>query len=216
MQRYYLHGDQSEDTPLLYFCALCDVFAQEDHFTQHGAKNRERYDRSRARLKNLSSRFTRPKNPISLAESWPKPISPQKSSFYRWLSKQADRDDPIGDIATDALRDKSFPTNSQTLPRLERHVLLKGGHEDALTALREAFAEFRAKGKLRSGVSPKLRFEIFRNCDYCCQICGRKASLELTLEIDHKVPVALGGTNDPDNLWVLCFVCNRGKSASEL
>jgi len=216
MQRYYLHGDRSEEDPLLYFCALCDLFMREDHFTQHGAKNRERYDRSRACFKNLSSRFARPKNAISLAESWPKPISPPKSSFYRWLSKQIDRDDPIGDIAIDVLRDKSFPTNSQALPRLERHVLLKGGHEDALTALREAFSEFRAKGKLRSGISPKLRFEIFRSCEYCCQICGRKASLELTLEIDHKVPIALGGTNDPDNLWVLCFECNRGKSASNL
>lgn len=216
MQRYYLHGDQSEDDPRLYFCALCDVFAQEGHFKQHGEKNRARYERARARLKNINSRFTRPKNPLSLAESWPKPASPTKSSFYRWLSKQTGRDDPIGDIASDVLRDKSFPINSQAPLRLERHILLKGGHEDALTALREAFSEFRTKGKFRSGISPKLRFEIFRSCNYRCQICGRKASLDLTLEIDHKVPVARGGTNDLANLWVLCFDCNRGKSASEL
>ncbi len=216
MTRYYLHGDRSEDDLLRYFCGLCDTFELEKHFDTHGTKNRERYERSRARLKNLHQPYTRPKNPSTLAETWPKLTAPTKSPFYRWLSRQIDRDDLIGDIASDAVRDNSFPSNSQALNRLERHIILKGGREDALTALREAFSEFCAKGKLRSGISPKLRFEIFRNCDYSCQICGRKASLDLTLEIDHKNPVALGGTNDPENLWVLCFDCNRGKSASKL
>lgn len=216
MTRYYLHGDKSEEDPLLYFCALCDAFEQEAHFNTHGARNRERYDYARARLQNLRSPLTRPKNPVTLAEYWPKPVSPPKSSFYRWLAKQCERDDLIGDIASDALRDKSFPCNSLSLPRLERHIILKRGHEHALTALREAFFEFRAKGKLRSGIPPKLRFEVFRRCEYCCQLCGRTASVDLTLELDHKLPVSQGGTNETENLWVLCFECNRGKSASEL
>lgn len=216
MTRYYLHGDKSEDDESLYYCAICDAFASRKHFAHHGNRNRERHDHSRARLRNLRAPYSRPKNPISLADEWPKAASPTRGSFYRWLRKQSDRDDPISDLSSDVARDKSFPSNSQSLSKLERHVALKGGCEVALTALREAFAEFLAKGNLRAGITPKLRFEVFRKCDYCCQLCGRKASLELTLEIDHKVSVSLGGTNDPDNLWVLCFDCNRGKSASEL
>lgn len=216
MARYYLHGDKSEDDASLYYCAICDIFSQESHFASHGNKNRARYDRSRARLKNLRHPNTRPKKPPTLADEWPKPISPTRSPFYRWLIKQSGRDDPIGDLSSDVVRDKSFPANTQVLSTLERHVAIKSGHGDALTAIREAFAEFRANGNCRAGITPKLRFEVFKKCNYCCQICGRKASLELSLEIDHKDPVSQGGTNDPDNLWVLCFDCNRGKSASAL
>jgi uncharacterized protein YozE (UPF0346 family) len=216
MTRYYIHGDKSEEDSSLYFCAMCDLFVERGHFEIHGDKNRDRYDRSAARVKNLNAPNIRPKNPPNLADDWPKPIKPTRSAFYRWLMKQTDRDDPIGDLSSDVARDRNFPSNSQSLRHLERHIALKGAYEDALTALREAFSEFLAKGKVRSGISPKLRFEIFQKCEYCCQICGRKASLDLTLEIDHKTPVAKGGSNDPSNLWVLCFDCNRGKSAREL
>lgn len=216
MARYYLHGDKSEDDASFYYCAICDIFSPESHFTSHGNRNRERYDGSRARLKNLRPPHTRPKNPPTLADEWSKAISPTRSPFYRWLIKQSGRDDPIGDLSDDVVRDKSFPTNTQSLAKLERYVAGRRAHKDALTALREAFSEFRAKGNLRAGIAPKLRFEVFQKCNYQCQICGRKASIELTLEIDHKDPVSHGGTNDPENLWVLCFDCNRGKSASKL
>lgn len=48
-----------------------------------------------------------------------------------------------------------------------------------------------------------------------CQLCGRKAP-EVVLEIDHIIPVSKGGTNDPSNLQVLCFDCNRGKGVDLL
>jgi 5-methylcytosine-specific restriction endonuclease McrA len=44
-----------------------------------------------------------------------------------------------------------------------------------------------------------------------CRICGRKAP-DVSLEVDHIIPVDKGGTNDPSNLETLCFDCNRGKS----
>lgn len=216
MVRYYLHGDANEADASLYYCAICDVFNSKNHFYQHGNKNRERYDKARARLRYLREPYTRPKNPNSLAEEWPKLAKPVRSQFYRWLVKQSLRDDPVGDLSSDVIRDKSFPLNSQSLRKLEHHIATKNGIDEALTALREAFSEFRSKGNFRAGVTPKIRFEIFRDCNYCCQICGRKASLDLTLEIDHKTPVSRGGSNDQNNLWVLCFDCNRGKGASEL
>jgi len=61
-----------------------------------------------------------------------------------------------------------------------------------------------------------LRYAIFKRDSYRCQICGRSAHDGITLEIDHKIPRSKCGTDDPGNLWVLCFDCNRGKSDSDL
>ena len=44
-------------------------------------------------------------------------------------------------------------------------------------------------------------------------LCGASGKTS-KLEIDHKVPVASGGTDAMDNLRTLCFDCNRGKSDS--
>jgi hypothetical protein len=42
---------------------------------------------------------------------------------------------------------------------------------------------------------------------YECEVCGSVADLQ----VDHKVPVALGGKNDLDNLHFLCRDCNAAK-----
>lgn len=42
-------------------------------------------------------------------------------------------------------------------------------------------------------------------CVYC------KCNNELYLEIDHKIPLSRGGTNDKSNLQVTCTLCNKLK-----
>ena len=59
-------------------------------------------------------------------------------------------------------------------------------------------------------VGESLRYEILAR-DRICQLCGATKERE-RLEVDHIVPRSKGGTNDPDNLQVLCAPCNRGKS----
>lgn len=62
-----------------------------------------------------------------------------------------------------------------------------------------------------------LRFRILKRDGYRCQMCGRNAKDHgAILEVDHIVPRAKGGTDDPTNLWTLCFDCNRGKRDSDL
>lgn len=48
---------------------------------------------------------------------------------------------------------------------------------------------------------------------YCCAYCGQTEGL---FEVDHIVPVALGGGDDPENLICVCAPCNRSKSATPL
>lgn len=71
-----------------------------------------------------------------------------------------------------------------------------------------------ASKKSRRKMSQGKRFRILRRDGFRCQLCGRQASDDegITLHIDHKLPLAKGGTNDDGNLWVLCNECNGGKS----
>jgi hypothetical protein len=63
----------------------------------------------------------------------------------------------------------------------------------------------------RKPMKPSLRFEILKRDDYRCQICGDTAKEGAKLEVDHIHPVSKGGSNNPDNLQVLCRDCNAGK-----
>jgi len=64
-------------------------------------------------------------------------------------------------------------------------------------------------------VGPKQRQRILRRDNFTCQLCGAKgpgAGGSAELEVDHKLPFSLGGSDKDSNLWTLCKDCNRGKS----
>lgn len=64
-------------------------------------------------------------------------------------------------------------------------------------------------------ISVRTRFEIFKRDEFTCRYCG-KTSPEVILEVDHIVPVAEGGTDDPMNLATSCWACNSGKGCVPL
>lgn len=70
-------------------------------------------------------------------------------------------------------------------------------------------------GNQRTPIGKKLRFEVFKRDSFKCQYCGRSAP-EVTLEVDHIVPVAEGGKNEILNLVTSCRDCNRGKGKTML
>ena len=55
-----------------------------------------------------------------------------------------------------------------------------------------------------------LRLGIFRRDKWTCTYCGHRGT-STTLEVDHKLPIARGGTDDPANLVTACWSCNRAK-----
>lgn len=67
----------------------------------------------------------------------------------------------------------------------------------------------------RSTVSSHLRYHTFVKCGFRCVYCGVKAqdNERVRLEIDHIIPISLGGDNKYTNLQVLCHECNVGKGA---
>ena len=61
------------------------------------------------------------------------------------------------------------------------------------------------------------RDQVFRRDAYTCRKCGAKGgplgTLGVQLHIDHIVPVAKGGTDEINNLQVLCAPCNTKKGS---
>ncbi|WP_330449670.1 HNH endonuclease [Streptomyces anulatus] len=62
-------------------------------------------------------------------------------------------------------------------------------------------------------VSKRLRYEILRRDNHACRYCGATAP-DVPLRVDHVAPVALGGSDTPDNLVTSCEPCNSGKSSA--
>ncbi len=221
-KRSYFHGDEVEEQPGQYYCAYCDLFVSEKHFseTTHSGSDKEIYYHSvkgwKVLKKNSAGRLQRPNNASNLFSNLPNLKKPKTGTFYRWLVKQQDRDDPIGDLSNDAQRDKEFPLETSSLEKLRNHLIARLACNEAVQALEEAHKEFKNNKSVRSGLSLSLRFEVFRRDDYRCQICGATASDNARLEVDHKNPVAKEGTDDMSNLWTLCFECNRGKGTKNL
>lgn len=156
--RHYLHGDQDEDEPSKYYCARCDVFFEASHFNgwhkaeRNDESDGERYLASLARWNTLprSQKATRRRAddvPNILAEralAERDAYQTSRSPFHKWLEAQRDRDDPVGDLAGDAMRDKRFPVTASTRRQVQDYLSRRGADVDVLRALRDAWTEFSA------------------------------------------------------------------------
>lgn len=67
----------------------------------------------------------------------------------------------------------------------------------------------------RRPLSKRTRFEVFKRDGFRCTYCGKRPP-EVVLVIDHVVPVAEGGGDEPENLTTACYACNAGKGAVPL
>jgi len=60
-------------------------------------------------------------------------------------------------------------------------------------------------------VSKRTRYEVLKRDNHTCRYCHAADS---PLTVDHVTPVALGGTDFPDNLVAACQDCNYGKAST--
>lgn len=70
----------------------------------------------------------------------------------------------------------------------------------------------RRRTAARAGMSAKLRWQVFSRDNFVCKYCGRRPP-DVALEVDHRISVVDGGTDDIENLITACVDCNRGKGA---
>lgn len=71
----------------------------------------------------------------------------------------------------------------------------------------------RTEPRTREAISIRKRFFVMKRDSFACVLCGASGH-GVRLEVDHKVPFAVGGGDDLRNLQTLCFGCNRGKRDS--
>lgn len=156
LNRFLAHGDQSDGDPATYYCSMCDVFDNAQHFdTEHRQDHAERLHEQLKRYANLprevaDRNYRDPETvnlfsqalTIFLAQLQARERS--RSPFYRWLELQRDRDDAVGDLAADITKDRMFPVDASLLETRE-YLESKWLSGAALNALKAAWAEFSAQ-----------------------------------------------------------------------
>ncbi len=99
-------------------------------------------------------------------------------------------------------------------------------HDEQMIESHMQFQKIENRGRARH-VGEAQRYRILNRDNFTCQKCGRygpgakdengnpmpepKDGYAI-MEVDHKKPFSLGGSDDDDNLWTLCDKCNGGKS----
>ena len=65
----------------------------------------------------------------------------------------------------------------------------------------------------RPSFSTSFRLSLFLEGNGSCASCNTKIAAGQAWDIDHILPIALGGTNEANNLQLLCRACHRSKTA---
>ena len=65
-------------------------------------------------------------------------------------------------------------------------------------------------------LTDEIRQQVYKRDNYQCLCCGKERRRGVPLEIDHILPIAMGGKNVPSNLQTLCKQCNGIKGVNEI
>ena len=66
---------------------------------------------------------------------------------------------------------------------------------------------------MRRPLSTTARLELFIAASGVCQICGWRLLPGTRWEVDHVIPLSLGGQDARDNMQVLCAACHGTKTS---
>ena len=110
--------------------------------------------------------------------------------------------------------------NSDLLSKVEKY---KGDNETVIEFIENAILKSLPKEVLtqeelkeinrRRNIKDTTRYSVLERAGFKCQCCGIKPlkNNDVILHIDHIIPYSLGGSDNIDNLQVLCDKCNISK-----
>ena len=93
-------------------------------------------------------------------------------SFYNWITKQNNRDDGIGNLSCEIIKDKLFPKQSNSLDDMTNYLLMANAFPMQVKLLSRAYKEFKVSQNKRKSISKSLRFKVLKASNYRCQISG--------------------------------------------
>lgn len=65
----------------------------------------------------------------------------------------------------------------------------------------------------RRKISPEIQRLVRQRANHLCEYCHTSERWQyVQFTVDHVIPLARGGSDDPDNLALACFHCNRRKA----
>lgn len=68
----------------------------------------------------------------------------------------------------------------------------------------------------RKSISAKIRLKVFNDHSGRCHICGGKISVGEAWDVEHVIPIALGGADDETNWSPAHSKCHRTKTTSDM
>jgi uncharacterized protein YozE (UPF0346 family) len=150
-RRQYLHGDELEGGVGVYFCASCDAHVSAEHFhREHGIKS---YDRYFSDLQRWQRRTARSRGDLRRGSNVVNVVAPaalahqtayeaSRSPFHRWLEKQAQRQDEIGDLARDVMRDERFPVSASSRDAVLHYIETVARDREVIATFKESWLKF--------------------------------------------------------------------------
>jgi len=109
---------------------------------------------------------------------------------------------------------KDYNTFVDAYYKSEKRIMDKrrGGAGDSASTI----SKNQRQDEIESALTDKLRNEVRIRDKYCCLCCDKKQSKGVSLEVDHILPVAMGGKNVISNLQTLCHRCNQLKGVNDV
>ena len=114
----------------------------------------------------------------------------------------------VSNINSDLLsKVEKYKDNNETVIEFIENAILKSLPKKALS--QEELKEINR----RRNIKDTTRYSVLERAGFKCQCCGIKPlkNNDVILHIDHIIPYSLGGSDNIDNLQVLCDKCNISK-----
>lgn len=114
----------------------------------------------------------------------------------------------VSNINSDLLNKiKKYKKEDETVIEFIENAILKSLPKEVLT--QEELKEINR----RRNIKDTTRYSVLERAGFKCQCCGIKPlkNNDVILHIDHIIPYSLGGSDNIDNLQVLCDKCNISK-----
>ena len=114
----------------------------------------------------------------------------------------------VSNINSDLLsKVEKYKDDNETVIEFIENAILKSLPKEILT--QEELKEINR----RRNIKDTTRYSVLERAGFKCQCCGIKPlkNNDVILHIDHIIPYSLGGSDNIDNLQVLCDKCNISK-----